>query len=59
MLLKITAATTKPVSVERVKERFIIEHSDWDRDIDLLLAGAIGSVERKTGLALGPSTWEW
>lgn len=59
MLRKIAVSTISPtIPIERVKQRLIIDHDDWDQDIEALIRAASDVVERETGRVLQPSTWE-
>lgn len=58
MLKKITAATTQPVSLARVKDRLHIDTSDFDADLTDLIAVATASTEHEANIVLQTSTWE-
>jgi len=47
------------VSVERAQERLRIDFEDDDNDLERLLLGAQGVVEKRTGLVLSQSDWEY
>ncbi len=59
MLKKVSAAQPGPVSVERAKQRLQIDVSDFDADLQSLIAAAIDATEGATGRVIGRSTWEY
>lgn len=59
MLRKVTAATTYPVSVERVKERLHIDTLDFDNDLEALIQAATAAVETQANIVLQRSSWEY
>jgi uncharacterized phiE125 gp8 family phage protein len=59
MLKLLTAATTKPVTPQKVKQRLRIDTSDDSEDLDVMIAAATAAVETHANLILQPSTWEY